>query len=125
MTELGVEACDECGFDGRRWRVRDAATLFYALGNWWRQATAGVAAEALNRRPAPGVWSVLEYGAHMSFVTAVIRAGLAVILEEDGVTLPPVTNVDASAGEAAPTLDPTGIAADVAREGAAMFDLTT
>src|SRR5256885_13871270 len=110
MTELGVEACDECGFDGRRWRVRDAATLFYALGNWWRQATAGVAAEDLNRRPAPGVWSVLEYGAHISFVTAVIRHGIERTHAEDGVVLPSVTNTDASPDAPAAVLVPASIA---------------
>ena len=81
------ETCAECGFDARHWRVRDAATLFGALGYWWRLAIDGVDVEVLNRRPAPAVWSVLEYGRHSSAVTAVIRSALELMLAEDGCAL--------------------------------------
>jgi MOSC domain-containing protein YiiM len=67
------ERCTECGFDGARWRVRDAITVLDALGWWWREALADIDPSELARRPAPAVWSVLEYGAHTASVTASLR----------------------------------------------------
>ena len=88
MDGATPETCAECGFDATRWRVSDAVSLLDALGWWWRLATDGVDAAALNTRPRPPVWSTLEYGLHSAFVTAVIRAGLDEILTDDGVRLP-------------------------------------
>jgi MOSC domain-containing protein YiiM len=120
MDVTTAEICAECGFDSRRWRVRDAAGLFAALGMWWRLATDGIEADALNRRPAPAVWSVLEYGAHIALVTAVIRHGIERLHAEDGVVLPSVTNTDASPDDPAAVLVPASIAEDLEREGSAM-----
>ena len=119
MTADVPETCAECGFDGRDWRVRDAVTLFDALGYWWRLATAGVRDDDLNRRPAPGVWSALEYGLHTSLVTAVIRSGIEVILDDDGVALPAVTAPDADP-ENALVLDRRTVLDALEREGRAM-----
>ena len=110
MDGKSPETCAECGFDALDWRVPDAGTFFGALGFWWRLALADVSAADLNRRPAPDVWSALEYGFHSAMVTAVLRAGIELILAEDGCVLPPYPNAPPSAGEpadveAAPILD--------------------
>jgi MOSC domain-containing protein YiiM len=97
MDGSALETCAECGFDARHWRVRDAATMFGALGYWWRLAIAGIGDEELNHRPAPGVWSALEYAMHSALVTAVIRVGIEAILAEDSCELP-----------APPSLEPAG-----------------
>ena len=81
------ETCDECGFDSREWTVPDAASFFGALGLWWRLATEGIEEELLNRRPAAATWSVLEYGLHSAFVTALHWQGIAYIHDRDGVDL--------------------------------------
>src|ERR1700736_5774320 len=81
------EMCSKCGFDSTRWRLRDAATLFEGLGWWWERATNGFSASDLNRRPAPAVWSVLEYGLHTALAAAVIRTEVEAILAGDGCTL--------------------------------------
>jgi MOSC domain-containing protein YiiM len=91
-----AETCGQCGFDSRRWRLRDAATLFEELGWWWENATAGFGPDALNHRPGPAVWSVLEYGLHSALAAAVIRTEVAAILTEDGCTL----DVDFDIGDA-------------------------
>jgi len=113
------ETCEECGFDARDWRVRDAATFFDALGYWWRLAAANVAAADLNRRPAPDVWSALEYGFHSAMVTAVLRGGIEQILETDGCELPPVPSAPATAGESA-AVDPKVVLDALQDEGAAL-----
>jgi len=118
---LGRETCDECGFDSERWRVRDAVTFFDALGFWWRHAAADVDAAALNRRPADGVWSALEYGVHSALVTAVIREGIARTIAEDGVVLPSVVAPDAESEPA--RLEPDAVLHDIEREGRALARL--
>lgn len=77
------ELCPECGFDSTRWRVRDAITHMDALGWWWRNALAGLDQAEVARRPAPAVWSALEYGVHSVFATAVLRRSLERVLAGD------------------------------------------
>jgi len=114
------ETCDECGFDSRDWRVRDAETLFGSLGTWWRLATAGLSAGDLNRRPSPGVWSTLEYGFHTSMVTAIIRVGVKLLLDRDGCALPaPPQSGPAEFGEGL-ELDVDEVLSALVREGDAM-----
>ncbi|HEV2368462.1 MAG TPA: MOSC domain-containing protein [Acidimicrobiales bacterium] len=120
MDGTRPELCAECGFDSRDWLRRDAATLLDDQGYWWRLATEGIPAAELNRRPSPLVWSALEYGFHTSLVTGFIRAGVEMIRDQDGCSLPAVP----AAGEVDSTpvslLDPGSVAADFEREGKAL-----
>jgi MOSC domain-containing protein YiiM len=123
MDGATPETCAECGFDSRWWRVSDAATLLGALGYWWRLATGGVAAEDLNRRPAPGVWSALEYGLHTALVTASIRRGIELILAEDGCALPVPPGAAGASDHDAVGLEPGQIVDSLEHEGTALADL--
>jgi MOSC domain-containing protein YiiM len=115
------EECSECGFRAVDWTVRDAHTLFDALGYWWRLATAGVDASDLNRRPSPGVWSTLEYGEHTAGVTRTIRRGVEQILAEDGCLLEAVADGPAaSAGDVPARLDPVDVLDRLEAEGDAL-----
>ena len=105
------ERCDECGFDSDAWRVRDAITVFDAYGTWWRQATKGIDAAELNRRPEPGVWSIAEYGVHSVLITAVHRLLL------QGAELPDMEAPDASADDVPATVDMARLLKDISREG--------
>jgi len=119
MDGSSPELCDECGFNSARWRRRDVASFFEALGFWWRLALDGIDRADLNRRPAPGVWSALEYGLHSGLVTAVNRYGAEMILAEDGCRLPlPPAGPDGDAGPA--DLDPAPVLGDLDREGRAL-----
>ena len=113
------ETCGECGFDSRRWRLRDAATLFEELGWWWENATADFDADALNRRPRPAVWSILEYGLHTALAAAVIRTEIEAILTADGCR----PDVDFDIGDATEDnwaeIDAAAAVADIEREGTA------
>jgi MOSC domain-containing protein YiiM len=118
------ETCDECGFDSRAWRFRDVLTLVGAAGEWWRMALDGVDRAVLNTRPAPAVWSALEYGAHTSLVLAMLRTGIELIAANDGVVLPAVPEgSDASADDQAADLDPDAVLTGLEREGAALVAL--
>lgn len=77
------ETCRRCGFDSRLWQRGDTSAFLELLGYWWRAATAGVSVADLNRRPAPGVWSALEYALHSAFVLPLLRHDLEVILDCD------------------------------------------
>ena len=116
------ELCEECGFDSARWRRRDVASFFDALGYCWRLALDGIDRADLNRRPAPGVWSALEYGLHSGLVTAVNRFGAELILAEDGCTLPDPPVAEDGRATAA-DLDPGPVLEDLEREGRALATL--
>lgn len=123
MDGTWPEICGQCGFDSRRWRLPDAADLFEHLGWWWTHATAGLDEDVLNRRPAPAVWSALEYGLHTALAVAVIRRSVEQILAHDGCDLVEDFDIgDATEGnwariDRARTLD------DLTREGAEMAAL--
>jgi MOSC domain-containing protein YiiM len=117
------ETCHACGFDAEAWTPHDAATLLDALGVWWRLALADLPADAVNRRPAPGVWSALEYGQHSALVTAVLRFAIEQVLDDDGTRLPPAPEGDGPAG-APVQLDAAVVVADLDREGHALAAVT-
>ena len=104
------ETCGRCGFDSQSWRRRDASTVFELLGYWWRAATVGVSLDDLNRRPAGGVWSALEYGLHTAMVLPILRDGIEVILAHDGAEVrDPCPDVDIDDATRPLTLDPASI----------------
>lgn len=76
------EQCPECGFDTRAPERRALAGLTEVIGQRWAEAMA--MAPDPNRRPAPAVWSPLEYACHVRDVLdlACVRVGL--MLAEDG-----------------------------------------
>lgn len=118
------EICDGCGFDHRLWNVHDADSFFSALDFWWRSALQGLPEAALNRRPARGVWSVLEYGRHTAATTRLLRGGAEAVTTRNGVDLGPEPRAPADAsGETADQLDPSAVLADLEREGAALAGL--
>ena len=126
MDGLTPETCDECGFDARAWKVRDVVSLLGATGEWWAMAIDGVDRERLNTRPAPGVWSVLEYGVHTALVLAMLRVAVELIAANDGVVLPPVPEGgEAAVDDTVPDLDPARVLRDIAREAAALVALAS
>ncbi len=118
------ETCGRCGFDSQSWRRRHASTVFELLGYWWRAATVGVSLDDLNRRPAGGVWSALEYGLHTAMVLPILRDGIEVILAHDGAEVrDPCPDVDIDDATRPLTLDPASILDALEREGAILSRL--
>jgi MOSC domain-containing protein YiiM len=120
MDGITPETCDECGFDARAWRVRDAGSLLGELGTWWRMALDGIDAGQLNARPASDVWSALEYGTHSAVVTAMARWGVEQIAATDGVELPALPEDSGSIDPNPPALELDAVLADLEREGSAL-----
>ena len=120
MNGVEPEVCLECGFDARAWAVADAASLLDALGLWWELATDDVAADQLNARPQPNVWSALEYGLHSALVLAVLREGLERILANDGCSLPEPPELPAAGDGSGLCLERAEAIRGLEREGAAL-----
>lgn len=73
--------CAECGFDPdsvEQWHLAD----LYREGG--ERFAAAVEREDAEERPAPQVWSVIEYGRHVADVLEVMRERLELILAEGG-----------------------------------------
>ena len=77
-TFVITEGCGECGFrpqSPERTGQRLRATIPV-----WRRV---LAAEASTRRPAPAVWSAVEYGCHVRDTCRLFGQRLELMLEED------------------------------------------
>jgi hypothetical protein len=108
------ETCEACGFDGADYD--DAALLaqLRALGPAWSALLAD-AGDELRARPAPEVWSAIEYAAHSRDITLLHGFGVEQALTRDEPVFPGVDEglADAAAasyassepGEVAAALD--------------------
>lgn len=77
-----VEACEVCGFEWDAIEAGDVPVrLRVALAGWVALLESGDA--ALGVRPSPGIWSVMEYGAHVRDVLLNLRDRIVVGLAED------------------------------------------
>ena len=108
------ERCTECGFDGGRYDDEALLGALRALGTQWREllATAG---DTLRERPAPGVWSAIEYAAHSRDVTAMHVVGVEAALPGDEPVVPPLDDSvvdDIAGGYASEDLDAVLVALD-------------
>jgi hypothetical protein len=79
-TWVLARRCDECGFDAAAREVADLPGLLHDTATTWSRVLARPDAA---RRPAPTVWSPLEYGAHVRDVHELFARRLRLMLEED------------------------------------------
>jgi hypothetical protein len=100
------ERCAECGFDGTRLSAGDAIAALRTLGPRWRQAFKDRPDEILRSRPAPNVWSPLEYAAHTRDVLMLNGLGMHEILRGHSPELPPVEPDEEAADHGYNELDP-------------------
>jgi hypothetical protein len=63
------EQCKACGFDGGRYDDDSLLDALHGLGARWH-ALITESGSALRQRPAPDVWSAIEYAAHSRDITA-------------------------------------------------------
>ncbi|MBC2934365.1 DinB family protein [Nocardioides sp. zg-1228] len=73
-------SCPECGFDPAAQGLADLPDLVRASAAEWARALARGDAR---RRPAPDVWSPLEYGCHVRDVHVLFGERLRLMLTED------------------------------------------
>jgi hypothetical protein len=72
--------CGDCGFDAAARTVADLPGLLHDTAMTWSEVLARPDAA---ERPAPAVWSPLEYGAHVRDVHVLFAQRLRLMLEED------------------------------------------
>jgi hypothetical protein len=80
------ETCDACGFDGAMYTDAALVDALAALGPQWRRLLDDAGAQ-LRQRPAPEVWSALEYAAHSRDITALHVYGVEYALTHDDATI--------------------------------------
>lgn len=74
------QRCPECGFDAGQVQARDIPRMVLELTAAWSEVLGRPDAPA---RPAPGVWSPLEYGCHVRDVCRVFEARVRLMLGQD------------------------------------------
>jgi DinB superfamily len=78
-----MTTCAECGYTYERLPTGKLAGTLRDMGPRYRDALASADAGAARTRPAPTVWSALEYACHMRDVLLVQRDRAVVALVED------------------------------------------
>jgi len=79
-TWVLARPCQDCGFDAGTIAPADVAARLLGAVPVWQDVLAGVDAA---RRPAPAVWSPLEYGCHVRDVCLLFAERLDLMLTED------------------------------------------
>jgi hypothetical protein len=85
-----MTSCEECGFSYETLGAQDVAPAISAFGERYRRAMAGTSPDAARRRPAPEVWSPLEYCCHARDVFLVQRDRAVLALVEEGPAFRPM-----------------------------------
>lgn len=82
---VGVTDCTECGFVYEDLAVENLTDTLRSFGDRYRAELLGDTADetVLRRRPAPGVWSALEYACHVRDVLLIQRDRTLLALVED------------------------------------------
>ena len=86
---MDPERCDYCDFDGSRFDRPALVTQRRSLGPHWK-ALIDSAGSDLTTRPAPGVWSAIEYAVDSRDITALHVFGVEQALTEDEPRYPEV-----------------------------------
>ncbi|MFE7524807.1 DinB family protein [Kitasatospora sp. NPDC057542] len=79
--------CPDCGLDTPKVVREDVAGMVRANAEGWLTVLAGDA-DGLRGRPAPGVWSDLEYACHVRDVFRLFHVRLNLMLDQDGPLFP-------------------------------------
>jgi len=87
------ERCEQCGFDGGTFTDAELLAELRTLGPRWRALMSRCGPE-LRVRPAPEVWSAIEYAAHSRDVTALHVFGVEQALTADEPVFPAIDGDD-------------------------------
>ncbi|WP_275412507.1 FtsK/SpoIIIE domain-containing protein [Actinoplanes palleronii] len=104
LAALHTDHCAECGFTYRSIAPAEVPSRLRTTGS--RFAAALLAATDLRRRPAPDVWSALEYTCHVRDMLRVQRDRLALALAVDNPSFTPMGRDERPVRDAYNTQDP-------------------
>ncbi|UZN03551.1 DinB family protein [Cellulomonas sp. S1-8] len=111
--------CPECGFAA--WDVEPtgiAGTVRDLIPRW----TAALHRDDARERPAPGVWSTLEYGAHVRDVMRVFGTRVRLMVEQDDPLFDDWDQDATALADRYDLQDPAVVADELARASSAMAD---
>jgi hypothetical protein len=119
--------CDECGFDYDGVPDAEVADRLRSFGRRYRAPlTRGLPGEVLDdlvrKRPAPDVWSALEYACHVRDVFAGQRGRMALALAEDRPSFEPMGRDERVVRDRYNEQDPAAVADALAANADAMAD---
>ncbi|MFT3900570.1 MAG: DinB family protein [Gordonia sp. (in: high G+C Gram-positive bacteria)] len=80
---FAAQRCDECGFDASTLDRDELAPAVVSATADWADYLRDVDEETARQRPAPQVWSPLEYGAHVRDVVRLFTDRVGQILTTD------------------------------------------
>ncbi len=114
-----MDVCSACGYDYAA-LPRPALAPSLALGAALHAARLTAPDDALRRRPAPDVWSPLEYACHVRDVLGVQHDRILRAQAEDRPSFPPMDRDRRAVEEAYNDQDPARVAEDLRSAGAAI-----
>jgi hypothetical protein len=119
------ERCDACGFDGASYDDDSLIKSLSDQGARWRTLL-GDAGPQLRIRPAPQVWSAIEYAAHTRDILALHVYGVEQALSVDEPVFPEISAdlVDSAAATYA-DLMPEQVASELATQGSQLADVAS
>ena len=112
VSLLGVDHCNECGFTYAVVTAADLPRRLESAGP--RFAAFLTAVTDPRRRPAPSVWSPLEYTCHVRDVLLVQGERLALALRTDNPEFAPMDREERAVGNAYNAQDPHTVLAELA-----------
>jgi hypothetical protein len=105
--------CPECGLDTQRFAREAIAGMIRVNAAAWHDVLTG--AGDPRQRPAPAMWSTLEYGCHVRDVHRLYDERLAMMLTQDGPDFPDWNQDAAAVEERYAEQDPAVVAIDLRR----------
>ena len=113
--------CPECGFDAGSFARGDVGEMLRDNIDDWVDVLKGDH-EALRRRPAPDVWSPLEYAAHVADVFRIYRLRLGLMLDQDGPHYPNWDQDESAIQRRYDLMDPVLVAGHLIDNGTRLAD---
>lgn len=109
------EPCPECGLDSSAIRGEALPGLVTGWVERWQEV---LERPGVTTRPAPGVWSPLEYGCHVRDVFRVFGERVQLMLDEDAPTFPNWDQDAAARADGYAEQDPATVRTEIAEAGA-------
>jgi hypothetical protein len=116
-TWVLAEPCPECGYDASAIRPTDVAARIRRDADRWVTRLAGA---SVTERPAPGGWSVLEYGCHVRDVHRIFGERVHLMLTEDDPRFPNWDQDEAALNGDYASQEPTNVADELRQAASAV-----
>ncbi|MDP9165061.1 MAG: DinB family protein [Actinomycetota bacterium] len=113
------DPCPDCGYDAGSIHPVDVADRIRQDAKRW---TARLAEPLVAVRPAPGVWSVLEYGCHVRDVHRVFAERIRLMLAEDDPHFPNWDQDETAVVDDYAAQNPAAVATELERTAATVAD---